>query len=75
MYELMLCFSAIINHLLSSGTLTNVLPHRNAMPYRIQWTRHPTRHSIQTQDRSVDVLSIDVERHNKMNYFNDLGQT
>ena len=38
----------------SSGTLTNVLPHRNDIP---------PRHSIQTRGRTVAVLSIDVERH------------
>ena len=44
----------------SSGTLTNVLPHRNAAD-----TGHdtPPRHSIQTRGRPVAVLSIDVERH------------
>ena len=42
----------------SSGTLTNVLPHRNAMQHDT-----PPRHSVQTRGRSVTVLSIDVERH------------
>ena len=50
----------------SSGTLTNVLPHRNAMPQT-----HDTspRHSIQTQGRPVVVLSIDVERHSGIHYY------
>ena len=45
----------------SSGTLTNVLPHRNAMPQTQDMTLHPV--SIQTRVRPVAVLSIDVERH------------
>ena len=44
----------------SSDALTNVLPHRNAMP---QTQDSPPCHSIQTQGRPVAVLSIDVERH------------
>ena len=46
----------------SSGTLTSVLPHRDC---HVADTGHGTspRHSIQTRDRSVDVLSIDVKRH------------
>ena len=44
----------------SSGTLTNVLPHRHAMPQ----TQDMTPHSIQTRGLPVAVLSIiDVERH------------
>ena len=51
----------------SSGTLTNVLPHRNAM---LQ-TGHDTQpsHSIQTRGRPVAVLSIDVERHTGMHSY------
>ena len=41
-----------------SGTLTNVLPHRNGMPHDTQ-----PRHSIQTRARPVAVLSIGVERY------------
>ena len=44
----------------SSGTLSNMLPHRNAMPQTQDMT--PTRHSIQTWVGPV-VLSIDVECH------------
>ena len=42
----------------SSGPLTNVLPHWNAMPQT--WDITP-RHSIQTQGGPVVALSIDVE--------------
>ena len=42
----------------SNGTLTNVLPHRNAIPQTQDMT---PRHSIQAQGRPVVVLSIDVE--------------
>ena len=38
----------------SSGTLTNVLPHMNAMPDTGHDT--PSHHSIQTQGRPVAVL-------------------
>ena len=43
----------------SSGTLTNVLPHRNAD------TGHdtPPHHIIQTPGQPAVMLSIDVERH------------
>ena len=51
----------------SSGTLTNVLPHRDAMPQTQDMT--PPRHSIQTQGRPVAVLSIDVERHTEIHSF------
>ena len=44
----------------SSGILTNVLPHRNAMQ-QTQGMTPPPRHSIQTQDRPVVVLSVGVE--------------
>ena len=45
----------------SSGTLTNVQPHRNAM---LQDTGHdtPPRHSIQTRGRPIAVLSIDFRK-------------
>ena len=45
----------------SSDTLTNVLPHWNAMPQAGRDT--PSRHSVQTRGRTVAVLSIDLERH------------
>ena len=41
----------------SSGTLTNVLPHVNAMPQTQDIV-----HSTQTRGRPVAVLSIDLER-------------
>ena len=45
----------------SSGTLTNVLPHRHAMPQTPDMTHHPV--TVLIQGRPVAVLSIDVERH------------
>ena len=60
----------------SSDTLTNVLPHRNAIATD---TGHdiPPRHSVQTQGRPVIVLSIDVKRHTGIHntHFNVLGKT
>ena len=45
----------------SNGTVSNVLPHRNACADTGHDT--PSRHSIQTRGRPVAVLSIDVEHH------------
>ena len=45
----------------SSGTLTNVLPQRNAMPQTQDMTSKPV--TVYTQGRPVVVLYIDVERH------------
>ena len=50
----------------SSGILTNVLPHLNAMPQTQDTT---PRHSIQTRGRPVAVQSIDVERHARIHYY------
>ena len=59
-----------------SGTLTDVLPHRNAMPFD---TGHDyaSRHSIQTQGQPVIVLSKDVEHHTGIHHYSILclGQT
>ena len=55
----------------SSGTLTNVLPHRNAMSQTGHDT--PPHHSIQTQGRPVAVLSIDVERHTGIHNYPSLS--
>ena len=46
----------------SSGTLTNMVPHRNAMPQTQAMTPHPV--TVYRQGgQPVAVLSIDVERH------------
>ena len=44
-----------------SGTLTNVLPHRNAMPQTQDMTPHPI--TLYRHGAYVAVLSVDVERH------------
>ena len=53
----------------SSGTLTNVLPHRTAMSPTQDMTSHPVLAYIQTQGRPVVVLSIDLERHTGIHHY------
>ena len=62
-------FHLYISHIqfvCSSGTLINVLPHRNAIPQTCDMTPYLVR--IQTQGLSVIVLSIYVECHTGINY-------
>ena len=47
----------------SSGTLTNVLPHRNVMPQTQDMTPHPIKVYRHRADRTCYPLSIDVKRH------------
>ena len=66
-YFLFVCFGfhVVLKHLRSyhdgacSGTLTNVLPYRNAMPQTQDMTPGPPRHSIHTRGRPA----ADVECH------------
>ena len=61
----------------SSGSLTNVLPHRNAMPHTHTGHDTPPCHRIQTLGRPVVVLTIDVEHHTGIHnyHFNVLCHT
>ena len=59
---------------LNSGTLTNVLPHRNAMPQTHGMTPHPVTVYIHGADLSIDPLMWNVTLEYTATHFNVLGE-